>query len=116
MGRAAALVGVIGLSGCSVFSSKEAKETGRTTAQVETDKAITGRVQGELKDAPVYKFPSVRAQTFNNVVQLSGFVATEDQKRTAGQIRPEHPGSSRGHQQYHASAGKPNTHGTDERV
>jgi hypothetical protein len=75
-----------------MFSSKEAKETGRTTAQVETDKAITSRVEGELKEASIYKFPAVRAQTFNNVVQLSGFVSTEDQKRAAADIAQKTPG------------------------
>src|SRR4029077_2695171 len=85
MGSLTGVVAVSGLTGCSSWETGQAKETGRTTAQFSSDKATTRRVEQELKTAPVYKFPDVKVDTFDGVVQLSGFVHTEDQKRAAAE-------------------------------
>ncbi len=50
------------------------------------DNRITKNVKKELNDAPIYKFTDVDVKTFNGVVQLSGFVNTQDQKQNATEI------------------------------
>ena len=47
---------------------------------------ISQEVQRELDNAPVYKFVDVHVNTYKGIVQLSGFVDTEDQKQKAGEI------------------------------
>ncbi|HEV2210275.1 MAG TPA: BON domain-containing protein [Verrucomicrobiae bacterium] len=96
------LVGGLGMAmaagavtGCSYMNSKEARQTGRTTGQVETDKMTTERVESELANAPVFKYPAVRVQTFDGTVQLSGFVQTQEQKRSATEIAQHVPGVQR---------------------
>src|SRR5215471_16134291 len=96
------LVGCLGtvftiaaLTGCSYYDSKRARETGRTVNQLENDKATSGRVEDTLKQEPVYKYPQVEVQTYQGIVQLSGFVNTDEQKRNAGQIVQSIPGVNR---------------------
>lgn len=86
LGGLSAVVLALGPAGCSMFSSKQAKETGRTEAQVSDDKRITSTVEDELKTSSVYKFPDVGVNTFQGTVQLNGFVETDEQKRAAGEI------------------------------
>ena len=81
-GLGAALAGG-SLSGCSYY---HARQTGRTTTQVADDKRISERVYSSLKTSPVFKFPEVGVKTFDRVVQLNGFVQTEEQKRAAQEI------------------------------
>jgi osmotically-inducible protein OsmY len=50
------------------------------------DRIVNSKVKDALEDHPTYKFPEVRAMTYGGVVQLSGFVNTEDQKQKAGEI------------------------------
>ena len=50
------------------------------------DRIVNSRVKDALDDAPVYKFPEVRVMTYAGVVQLSGFVATDDQKAKAAEL------------------------------
>ncbi len=85
----------VGLSGCSYMNAKEARETGRTSNQVVNDKYTSERVESALARQPVYKYPAIRVQTFNGVVQLSGFVNTEEQKRSAAEIAQNVPGVQR---------------------
>jgi hypothetical protein len=58
----------------------------RITGQDLSDKMLIGRVNRALADQPVYKFPDVTVNTFRDVVQLSGFVANEQQKEVAAEI------------------------------
>ena len=81
--------------GCSYFDAKRARETGHTVNQLENDTATTGRVEDTLKHDPVYKYPQVKVQTYQGIVQLSGFVNTDDQKRNAEQIVQSLPGVNR---------------------
>ena len=56
------------------------------------DKSLTARVKSELGRDPVAKATDINVTTFNREVQLSGFVATEEEKRRAGQIAASVPG------------------------
>jgi len=78
---------LLGFTGCETSSPDE-----RSDGRVVDDKEITQTVQKELKHEPVYKFGGVDVDTFGGVVQLSGFVNTDDQKRRAEEIARSTPG------------------------
>jgi hyperosmotically inducible protein len=61
-------------------------EIGRTTGQKVDDKELGNRVKNALDDNTAYKFPDVKVNVYNGRVQLSGFVATRDQKQKAEEI------------------------------
>jgi osmotically-inducible protein OsmY len=50
------------------------------------DRSISERVAERLKNEPTYKFTDVDVRTFGGVVQLSGFVNTDEQKSRAGEL------------------------------
>jgi hypothetical protein len=81
-GLGVAVLGV-GLLGCSTFQKKEGA---RTAGQVMDDKETTKRVEKALKEEPVYKFTDVDVTTYEGVVQLSGFVLSEEQKQRAATV------------------------------
>ena len=58
----------------------------RTTGQYIDDKVLVQRIKGELDDSTVYKFSDVKVNTYKGTVQLSGFVASAEQKRAAEEI------------------------------
>lgn len=58
----------------------------RSTGQYIDDKSISSRVNDALNDNQQYKYDNVNVITFRGVVQLSGFVDSEDQKTKAGDI------------------------------
>ena len=58
----------------------------RSAGRVLDDKMISSKVKSELDHAAVYKFNDVRVNTYKGVVQLSGFVDTEEQKQKAAEI------------------------------
>ena len=68
------------------------KDSDRTAGRIKDDNRLTSQVEKELKREPTYKFHDVNVQTFAGVVQLSGFVNTEDQKQRAVQIAQNTPG------------------------
>ena len=70
------------LTGCEMFNHDHDRTVGRTI----DDKTITSTVKHDLNREPVYKFSGVDVKTFDGVVQLSGFVDTDEQKRRAGDI------------------------------
>ncbi|HEY2082382.1 MAG TPA: BON domain-containing protein [Verrucomicrobiae bacterium] len=76
---------VMALTGCEMLSHHNA-ESDRTAGRALDDKTITSSVKHDLNREPVYKFNGVDVKTFDGVVQLSGFVDTEDQKRRAEDI------------------------------
>lgn len=59
------------------------------------DDAITKEIKSELSKEPVYKFTGVEVRTYEAVVQLSGFVDSEQQKVRAGEIAQHTPGAVR---------------------
>ena len=61
-------------------------EVERTTGQKVDDKEVASRVKNALDDNVAYKFPDVQVNVYNGVVQLSGFVATREQKSKAEDI------------------------------
>lgn len=95
IGSLSALVATTALTGCSWARAKQARETGRTAAQVADDEQISARVRNDLNASPVYKFAGVGVSTFDRVVQLNGFVQSEDQKRAAEEIAKQAPGATR---------------------
>jgi hyperosmotically inducible periplasmic protein len=88
----AGTITLFGLTGCSMWESKKANETGRTVNEYKADKQVSDRVAAELKAAPVYKFPSVQVQTYKGNIELSGFVQTQGQKQEADRIARRTPG------------------------
>jgi len=58
----------------------------QTESEFFHDPVLSSHVKRELKEDRVYKYPGVKVSTFKSVVQLSGFVKTEDQKKRAEEI------------------------------
>lgn len=93
--KAIVLTGILGaavLTGCATWHRGDGD---RTAGRVVDDKRITANVERGLANEPVYKFSDVDVRTYQGVVQLSGFVRSEDQKQRAGQIAENTPGVSR---------------------
>ena len=65
---------------------RPAVEAERTTGQKVDDKEVASRVKTALDDNVAYKFPNVEVNVYEGTVQLSGFVATRDQKAKAEDI------------------------------
>jgi hyperosmotically inducible protein len=89
LGGVVASLGVAAFTGCQTWGEKD---DGRTAGRVVDDRHITAAVEKQLRSEPVYKFDSVDVKTFDGVVQLSGFVSTEEQKTRAGQLAQQSPG------------------------
>jgi hyperosmotically inducible periplasmic protein len=81
---------MLGLTGCE--SSRSYSSGERSEGRKVDDHRITAEIKSELNHEPVYKFNDVDVKTFNGVVQLSGFVNTEDQKRRAAEVAQSVPG------------------------
>ena len=69
-----------GVTGCA--GSRHTQSTGERN----DDKADSSRVRKALSADTQYKYGDVTVQTFNGVVQLSGFVNSRDQKNRAGDL------------------------------
>jgi osmotically-inducible protein OsmY len=82
VGGAAAIVA---LTGCEMIENHN-KTSDRSAGRELDDKVITETVKKDLNQEPVYKFGDVDVKTFGGVVQLSGFVNTDEQKQRAAQI------------------------------
>src|SRR5205814_9170098 len=74
---------------CSTFQQKSSE---RTAGRMVDDKKIASSVRSELRNDPLYKFHDVDVKTFDGVVQLSGFVNADEQKRRAEEIARQVPG------------------------
>lgn len=80
---ASGLSAMFALTGCYMMNG----HTGdRTAGRTLDDKTITSTVRHDLNREPVYKFSDVDVKTFDGVVQLSGFVDSQQQKDRAGDI------------------------------
>jgi hyperosmotically inducible periplasmic protein len=66
----------------------------RSTGQKVDDKQIATRVKDALDENVAYKFPDVKVNTYNGKVQLSGFVATREQKQQAEDVANRMVGSA----------------------
>ena len=94
-GSVTAALAITSLTGCASWSERKARESGRTVAEVAQDSRITDAVDSALKTAAVYKFPQIAVQTYRGDVQLSGFVATDAQKKAATDIAQQVTGVNR---------------------
>jgi osmotically-inducible protein OsmY len=72
---------LIAMTGCET-TPKDERTEGRTI----DDKHITENVQKSLEREPTYKFTEVKVSTFAGIVQLSGFVNTDNEKSRAEDI------------------------------
>jgi hyperosmotically inducible protein len=84
IGRITAVIAVASLVGCKQFTSSKDEE--RSEGRVADDKTITKTVESKLKAEPVYKFNDVDVKTYNGIVQLSGFVNTQEQSQRAEEL------------------------------
>ena len=81
VGSSTIAVAMMALTGC------QSSNTGhRTAGRVLDDRLITETVEEKLQAEPVYKFSDVDVKTFAGVVQLSGFVGSDEQKQRAGEV------------------------------
>ena len=80
------MTAVLALTGCQTGSSDSSD---RSAGRALDDKMITETVKEKLREEPVYKFSDVDVKTFGGVVQLSGFVNTQDQKQRAAELARE---------------------------
>ncbi|MCR6655687.1 MAG: BON domain-containing protein [Opitutus sp.] len=80
---------VLALLGAMIISLLGACAGGpnrQSTGEYVDDAAITAKVKTELIRDEVVKAREVNVETFKGVVQLSGFVDTEEQRTRAAQI------------------------------
>ena len=78
--RAASLLSILavaGLMGCASTAKHE------STGQYVDDTAITAKVKTAIFEQPTLKSAEINVETFNGVVQLSGFVSSQDNVNTA---------------------------------
>jgi hyperosmotically inducible protein len=75
---AVALVALV--AGCAAMSGRE------TSGEYVDDSTITAKVKGDIFNDPTLKVMEINVETFQDVVQLSGFVDSRASKERAGQI------------------------------
>lgn len=73
-------------SGCAVAHHQE------TAGNYAKDKEITARIKTAMYADPTVKGTQVKVTSLNGVVQLSGFVDTQEARDRAGQIATSTPG------------------------
>ena len=77
---ALALTPLVFTTGCAVTSGQE------TAGAYAHDKEIQAKIKASLYKDPVVKGTQVEVNSLNGVVQLSGFVDSQEAKDRAGQI------------------------------
>jgi len=85
---AAGVAPMVFTSGCAVAQHQE------TASAYARDKEIMAKIKASLYKDPVVKGTQVEVQSLNGVVQLSGFVDSQQAKDRAGQIASETSGVS----------------------
>jgi len=71
------IVAVAGIIGCASTAKSE------STGQYVDDTAITAKVKTAIFEQPTLKSAEINVETFKGVVQLSGFVSSQDNITTA---------------------------------
>ena len=66
-----------------LVSCKPAAPIERSAAETATDEALAERVHAALTASPSFKYPDVKVTAYRGTVQLSGFVLSNDQKKSA---------------------------------
>ena len=83
------MTAMFALTGCEMLNHHSGD---RTMGRALDDKTITATVKHDLNREPVYKFSGIDVRTYDGVVQLSGFVDTDEQKHRAGEIARQSEG------------------------
>jgi hypothetical protein len=86
------LLGITAAVALTVTGCVTQGDDNRTAGRVVDDNAITRNIESNLRGEPVFKFGDVDVKTYSGVVQLSGFVTTDEQKRRAAEIAQNVPG------------------------
>ena len=73
----AAVLAVAGMMGCAATAKHE------STGQYVDDTAITAKVKTAIFEQPSLKSAEINVETFKGVVQLSGFVRSQENINTA---------------------------------
>lgn len=76
----------------SVFSGCASTKESESTGQYMDDAAITGKVKAAFLNDTALKSGQISVETYKGVVQLSGFVDSQDQVRKAGDLAAAVPG------------------------
>ena len=58
----------------------------RSAGEYVDDSVVTAKVKKAIFDAPTLKSSEINVETYNGVVQLSGFVSSKDDIRTAVEV------------------------------
>ena len=75
------------MAACVALMGTGCMSTGdRTAGRQLDDRIVNSRVKDALQESPTYKFEEVRVMTYGGVVQLSGFVSTDEQKSRAAAL------------------------------
>ena len=81
--RATAILAALAIAttvGCAATAKHE------STGQYVDDTAITAKVKKDIFDEPTLKSAEINVETFKGVVQLSGFVRSQENINTAVQV------------------------------
>jgi osmotically-inducible protein OsmY len=81
------LVSLLALGlGAATFSGCAGTATRESTGEYIDDATITTKVKAAFVKDPIVKAIDVKVDTFKSIVQLSGFVETQEQKSRAEQL------------------------------
>lgn len=78
----------------TAFIACKREPVARTPAEQQQDEKLVQEVKASFNSSPSFKFPDVQVAAYKGTVQLSGFVVSEDQKRSAENLAKSVPGVS----------------------
>jgi osmotically-inducible protein OsmY len=83
------------LLACAVICGCAGNPAQESTGEYIDSAVLTAKVKAKLASVPETNTAAINVETFKGVVQLSGFVATQDVARRAEQIAASVPGVKR---------------------
>jgi osmotically-inducible protein OsmY len=93
---AAMMAAGVALAGCASHNDKVASGESRTAGQTTSDAALTAKVKTALAtDAGIGTAADVNVNSYNGVVQLNGFVDSQDKIQRAADVARGVSGVSR---------------------
>ena len=75
-----AILAAVAIGGCAATTKHE------STGQYVDDTVLTAKVKKEIFDQPGLKSAEINVETFKGVVQLSGFVSSQENVNTAVRV------------------------------
>lgn len=75
-----AILTAVGIAGCAATAKHE------STGEYVDDTVLTTKVKKEIFDEPGLKSAEINVETFKGVVQLSGFVSSQENANTAVRV------------------------------